>query len=605
MSKKKKIIISAICVGVILIGIILTIVLVNLKRFSTYTESKISYNNHTTMKTAGYGTKYHTNNSAMYQNGTQIILDNTNKYGLYSWKSDEVLVAAEYDEITCVKGKTMGNKSYFQLKDNDRPNQIKLADERGNLLNSVTYDETEAKTFTHIMTKSVKVKESWGKLKASANRGFEKKSVFVTSFVFDSEFKGEGYHYEVWRLTTTDGHTYRNIYDMNEGRELIQTIGIKAGLEFSTGDLAPIVLQNGDLRFISMSITTTEDGYKSFTYSIYDEDYNLKNTAVINANKVDSAIVDAVPVGDNLLIQTREIATEKKYNFTETTTDGIKYYNYTTYKLSLKTGKLSENKINYIINSEATSPYTVMNNNTTILDVTKIKDKKAGDTTFIVINNRFQTKEIGYAVDEITEINKDRFMAVADNGVYGTSYALIDDNYNLVHNFGNIDSYFTTNDSIIINRNDTTYICDLDGLVVKVYEDDEVINIYDDTYYMVKETSVVEGKTKTEYYLERLSLREDKPIYSKVDTETAYISGDRTYEKVVLTYNENFSLVTKITKIADTNYKYEFFNFDGKLLLTVELVADTAKVVSLYDSSAVGDDYVIVSFDGKSFVLDR
>ena len=196
-------------------------------------------------------------------------------------------------------------------------------------------------------------------------------------------------------------------------------------------------------------------------------------------------------------------------------------------------------------------------------------------------------------------------MAVADNGPLGMSYNLIDNNYNLVCKLGDIDDYFTTKDSLIIEKDDTTYVCNLDGLIVKTYEEDEVINIYNENYYMVKVNSVVEGKNKTEYYLERLSQRETNPIYSKVDTETAYISGDKTYDKVVLTYNENFSVVTKITKKADTNFTYEIYNFDGEKLFTMEMVSDTAKTISLYDSTSVGEDYVIVSFDGKGFVLDR
>lgn len=605
MSKKKKIIISSICIGIILIGIVLSVVLVNIKKYSTYTESKISYNNHSKMTASGFGTAYHTNNSNMYENGTQIILDNTNKYGLYSWKTDDILIAAEYDEITCVKNTTKANKSYFQLiNNNNRPNQIKLVDEKGELVNAITYDETEAKTFTTIKSKSVKVKERWGNLKATVNRAEDKK-VYIDSFTFDSEYKGEDYHYEIWSLTTEDGHTYRNIYDMTDGRELVQTIGAKIGLDFDTGLLDLYVLNNGDIRFVSMKLNTTQDGLKSVTYDIYDEDYELINSSVLNANKFDNDSSIVALVGDNLLIQTKEMATEKKYDFTETTGSEIKYFNYTTYKLSMKTGKLSENKINYIINTDATNPYAVINGNTTVLDVTRIKDKQATDTTFIVINNRFQTKEIGYAVDSITEINEDRYMAVADNGLLGMSYNLIDNNYNLVCKLGDIDDYFTTKDSLIIEKDDTTYVCNLDGLIVKTYEEDEVINIYNENYYMVKVNSVVEGKNKTEYYLERLSQRETNPIYSKVDTETAYISGDKTYDKVVLTYNENFSVVTKITKKADTNFTYEIYNFDGEKLFTMEMVSDTAKTISLYDSTSVGEDYVIVSFDGKGFVLDR
>lgn len=557
------------------------------------------------MSAAGFGTAYHTNNSNMYENGTQIILDNTNKYGLYSWKTDEILVAAEYDEITCVKSSTKGNKSYFQLIDNDRPNQIKLVDEKGALLPTITYDETEAKTFTTIKAKTIKVKESWGNLKASVSSRPEDKQEYITSYVFDSEYKGEDYHYEVWKVTTEDGHVYRNIYDMTEDRKLIQTIGTKEGKTLDAEDLSLVVLDNGDIRFLSVTSNLSKDGIKSVSYNVYDEEFDLINSAVINGNKIENVDSTAVPVGDNLLIQTKEIATENKYDFTEITANEIKYYNYTTYKLSMKTGKLTENKINYIINADATSPYAVINGNTTVMDVRRIKDKKADDTTFIVINNRFQTKEIGFAIDSITEINEDRYLAVADNGAYGMSYNLIDNNYNLVCKLGDIDDYFTTSNSLIVNKDDTTFICDLDGLIVRTYENNEVINIYNENYYMVKVSSIVEGKNKVEYFLENLSQRESNPIYSKVDTETAYISGDRTYEKVVLTYNENFSLVTKITKIADTNFKYEIYNFDGQLLLTVEMVADTAKNITIYDSTAVGEDYVVVSFDGKGFVLDR
>ncbi|MBE5738812.1 MAG: hypothetical protein E7354_03715 [Clostridiales bacterium] len=605
MSKKKKIIISAICVSVILIGIILTVILVNLKRFSPYTKNEVSYNRHTTMTASGYGTSYHTTNSAMYQNGTQVIQDNLGKYGLYSWKTNEVLIACEYDSITCVKHKTESNKSYFQLVDNDRPNQLKLVDETGALVTSLTYDATEAKTFTHIMKKNVKVKESWGNYEASTSKRSEEEKVYISSYTFQSEYIGEDYHYELWRVTTTDGETFSNIYDMKEDRKLIQTMGVEAGMPYELNNPMLLVLSNGDIRFFNVKTTTSNDEIKSYTYSIYDVNYNLKNETTINASTIKNATASGILVGDNMLIQTKEASTEKDFDFSETTVDGVHYYNYTTYKINLKSGKLSHIKLDYLINEESTKKATVLNQNTTILDVTEIEDKRLGNTTFIAINNRFQIKEIGFAIDKITKVTDDRYIAEADNGTYGNDYNLIDDNYNLICNLGDIDSYFTTNESIIVEDNSKTYILDMDGLVVKTYDSSDIINIYNDTYYMVKVTSVDDGRTKTEYYLERLSERQSTPIYSKVDTEPAYISGKDTYAKVELLYNESFSLVIKVTKVAEANYKYDFYNYDGDLLLTVSMVADTAKTVTQYDSTSIGDDYVVVSFDGKGFVLDR
>ena len=114
MTKKKKIIISAICVGVLLIGIILGIVLANIKRFSIRHQKEFDFNNHTFMTEITWDAKY-TVSGTTYNNGTRVTRTSDNKYGIFSLTENKMLVDVKYKNITPIHSDSDTKKSYFKL----------------------------------------------------------------------------------------------------------------------------------------------------------------------------------------------------------------------------------------------------------------------------------------------------------------------------------------------------------------------------------------------------------------------------------------------------------------------------------------------------------
>ena len=91
MSKKKKIIISAVCVSVLLIGLIVGIILANIKRFNIQHQDEFEFNNHTQIIEINRDDKYisveklyNGNPQTYFNGGTQIVKDESN-HGIFSY----------------------------------------------------------------------------------------------------------------------------------------------------------------------------------------------------------------------------------------------------------------------------------------------------------------------------------------------------------------------------------------------------------------------------------------------------------------------------------------------------------------------------------------
>lgn len=607
MSKKKKILVASICAIVLALGAILTVVLINIKRFSTYTTSVINYNNHTQMTSAGYGSTYHANTDArLYENGTQIIEDNENKLGLYSYIEKRTLIEPSYDSVEAIEVAESYGKSYFLLKNNDQPNNLKIVDERGENLGLTAYDTNNQKSYTYIKTKSVVTNEKKGKISTKEGK-FENKKIYISSVSFEGRYTGEKYSYETWKFETEDGDEFTNIYDTNNDRQLVQTMGVKTGNSFGQTNLTLYVLENGDIRFLEITQDFNDTQYKTTSFAIYDQNYQLKGRNLIDLNKVNTI----VSVGDKILIQLKEFGSEDDYTYKTSSSAGMEYYKLTTYTIDFKTGKQKTRNFNYVLNSDE-DKHSVLNQNTSILDVQKIKDKKLSDNTYLLINNRLQTREIDYSIKTFSKIADNRFIAKTTNTV-NNNYVLINDKFELICNFNDISSYFTTNESVVLTSGQKAYVCDLDGLVLKTYDKDDIINIHHKTYYMIKEESIEGGKVKTEYYLERLGVRANTPISSHIGGEDKYYSNGLAYTEVKLIYSlsgkEVVSLVMTINKVSETNYTYQIFNFDGDLLLSINSIPNGNKTLQLKNSSSgnytYSNNYVLVTLDGVEYLLDR
>lgn len=600
MSKKKKIIISSICAGVILLGTILTIILLNIKRFSSYTDSVITYNDHTYMTKVGTSA-YHSNIDAkIYENATQIIEDNSNKAGLYSYKQGKILIEPRYDSIEAIEEKTDGGNTYFLLKDNNRPNEIKIVDEYGEDIKVTAYNKNSDKAYTYTKERNIIYKEKNGKITTKTG-DFKKKKTYISSASLDSEYTGENYHYEVWKFETEDGEEFKNIYDLNKDRELVQSIGIDTGLSIDQSNLRLTILENGDIRFVGEIFEYNGSELKSASLVVYDQNYELKGKAKIQVNQGN---LTSTLVGDKLLLQLKEYGSESDYTYRVSGNEGIEYYKLTTHTFDLKNGKLKTKKFNYILNVDS-SKHSILNQNTTILDVQKIKDKQVVDTTtYLLINNRLQTKEIDYTIESLTKISEDRFIAKTTS-IAQNNYVLINNKFELICEFRGIDSYFTTSESVIVTRDQKSYVCNLDGLILKTYDKSDIIDIHHETYYMIKEESVVGGKNKTEYYLERLGKRNSSPISSHTAGDAMYHSNGKDYTEVKLIYeNEALSLVILVSQISSDNFTYKVCNFDGKILQTI-LDMPTPNKTFATPLLGYSDDYVMATFDGVKYILDR
>lgn len=605
MSKKKKIIILSIVAFVLLAGAVTTLVLVFVKRFSNYTNLQIDYNTHSEMVSTSYGTTYREHSAVTYSNGTQIIKSTSNKFGIYSWKDGEVIVTPEYSNIYVAYEGEEGNKTYFRLVDDQNPSKLTLVDENGEYLDELKFDTEKKNTYTKIKTKSVEVESQKNGSVKTKSGDTKEEQVYIKSYALHKEYIGENYHYELWKLTTTDDRVYTNIFDLLDDRSLVQTIGANDGLDFDITELDLYVLANGDIGFLEITPQTIEASTKTVTFAVYDEDYNLKKESSLNANIINNLVTAPVRAGDNLLLQSLEESSEDDYNYRTTSSGTTIYYKYKTYKLNLKKGSLKEINFDYLLSIDPLL-HSTLNSNTSVLDVTKIKDKKADYSTYLLINNRLQTREIEYGIESIVRISDKRLIAKSHLG----DFNLIDNKFNQICNLGTIDSYFTTNESIIITKGDTSYVCDLDGLTIKTYDNSEIVNIKDEKYYMIKVLLEEDGKVKTEYYLERLSKRNSTPIYSHIEGEDAYYSDGKRYDGLDIsnldsTNRNSFTLVTKITKVDNYNYTYEICTITGEVLLTKTGLSDIAYKPSLPHSTMIGDDYVVVAFAGKYYTLDR
>lgn len=605
MSKKKKIIISSIVAFVLLAGLVTTLVLVLLKHYSTYSNLQIDYNTHTQMILTDYNTTYTAKSSITYSGGTQIIKDHSGKFGIYSWKDGRVVVNPTYSDIYVAYEASAGNKTYFRLLTTTTPSKMTLVDENGKSIDALCYDQEKKSTYVKIKTKCVELKNGKnGDIKATSG-DTKTAEVYIKSFSLYKEYVGENFHYEMWKLSTTDDRVYINIYDISNDRELVQTIGANDGLDFDTNSLSLFILDSGEIGFWRTSPDTIDENTKAVNFCVYDKDYNLKKESTLDGKTLNNLVTSPIRVGNHLLIQSKADASDDDYNYATFESGVKKYYKYETYKLNLKNGNLKKINFDYLLNSSVDT-HTVLNNNTSVLDTTKIKDKKADYSTYLLVNNRFQTSEIDYGIESIVRISEKRLITKSISG----NYNLIDNKFNKICNLGILDSYFTTTESVVGTKDNLTYVFDLNGLTLKTYDNNEIINIKDKKYYMVKVLSEVDGKVKTEYFLERLSKRNPLPIYSHIEGENLYYSNGKKYDGLDISNlnplnKNNFTLITKITKVDTYVYTYEICNIDGDTLLTKTYLSDDAKRLSIEHSSMVGDDYVVVAFDGKKYTLNR
>ena len=616
LTKKNKIILSSVIVGVILLGVILTIILVNIKRFSLKPTDEINFNSHTQLveihlgaETSAVGT--------VYNNGAQVIKNNsTLKQGIFSYKQNKKIVDTIYDNVTVINTGGSYSKTYFKLK-NSGSASFEIVDENGikvDFLNSV---ETrleggvfEIKPVANIKAKTINLSERNQKIKTKINNKYHDKTIVVKSIAFDQSYSDfDGYYndnldgYETWKITDENDVTYTNLYKIKDGKHvLIQTLDNQLGVTVDSKQFMLEFLNDGTPIFINIREIKFESQTQGYEYDIYDINFNLKGTAKIEASLIDDG--KQFRIGNSIFIQEIKPATEDKYDFSSINSvlGTTSYYTIDTYKFSLKNGSFDKVNFDFVINNVSAN----FNVDTVLLSVTNIKAKKLDATSIKLVNERLQTKQINYEFNEILKVNNDRYITSTD----GTrNFNLIDKNYNLICPLNNFNNVFATNDSIIVQDSNSTYICNQNGIVIDKMANENFVYLNDYKYYIRKETSTNYGTTTTQYYLEQLGLTQEEPIITKTSSGDKFKGTE--YQSVNLytispssiTDNSNIkaTIVVCIQKINDTNYTYKIYNIGGDLLGSFADAYNGHTPNHFYSN----DDFVVLSIGTHVFMLNR
>lgn len=616
LTKKNKIILSSVIVGVILLGVILTIILVNIKRFSLKPTDEINFNSHTQLveinfdaETSAVGT--------VYNNGAQVIKNNsTLKQGIFSYKQNKKIVDTIYDNITVINTGGSYSKTYFKLK-NSGSTSFEIVDENGikvDFLNSV---ETrleggvfEIKPVANIKAKAINLSERNQKIKTKINNKYHDKTIVVKSIDFDESYSDyDGYYndnldgYETWKITDENDVTYTNLYKIKDGKHvLIQTLDNQLGVTVDSKQFMLEFLNDGTPIFINIREIKFESQTQGYEYDIYDINFNLKGTAKIETSLIDDG--KQFRIGNSIFIQEIKPATEDKYDFSSINSvlGTTSYYTIDTYKFSLKNGSFDKVNFDFVINNVSAN----FNVDTVLLSVTNIKAKKLDATNIKLVNERLQTKQINYEFNEILKVNNDRYITSTD----GTrNFNLIDKNYNLICPLNNFNNVFATNDSIIVQDSNSTYICNQNGIVIDKMANENFVYLNDYKYYIRKESSTNYGTTTTQYYLEQLGLTQEEPIITKTSSGDKFKGTE--YQSVNLytispssiTDNSNIkaTIVVCIQKINDTNYTYKIYNIGGDLLGSFANAYNGHTPNHFYSN----DDFVVLSIGTHVFMLNR
>lgn len=616
LTKKNKIILSSVIVGVILLGVILTIILVNIKRFSLKPTDEINFNSHTQLVeinfdagTSAVGT--------VYNNGAQVIKNNsTLKQGIFSYKQNKKIVDTIYDNITVINTGGSYSKTYFKLK-NSGSTSFEIVDENGTKVDFLNSVETrleggvfEIKPVANIKAKTIDLSERNQKIKTKINNKYHDKTIVVKSITFDESYSDyDGYYndnldgYETWKITDENNVTYTNLYKIKDGKHvLIQTLDNQLGVTVDSKQFMLEFLNDGTPIFINIREIKFESQTQGYEYDIYDINFNLKGTAKIETSLIDDG--KQFRIGNSIFIQEIKPATEDNYDFSSINSvlGTTSYYTIDTYKFSLKNGSFDKVNFDFVINNVSAN----FNVDTVLLSVTNIKAKKLDATNIKLVNERLQTKQINYEFNEILKVNNDRYITSTD----GTrNFNLIDKNYNLICSLNNFNNVFATNDSIIVQDSNSTYICNQNGIVIDKMANESFVYLRDFRYYIRKESSTTYGITTTNYYLEQLGLSQEEPIIIKTSSGDKFKGTE--YQSVNLytispssiTDNSNIkaTIVVCVQKNSDTNFTYKIYNISGDLLGSFNEAYNGHTPNHFYSN----DEFVVLSIGTHVFMLNR
>lgn len=609
MSKKKKIIISSVTCGIVLIGIILTIILVNIKRFDMKAQDKFDFNNHQNMTVISRDTSYiytgdngsSVDTSKYYAKGTEIIKkesgSSTIKMGLYSYLKNKNIIDPIYDDVSVIFSNREANRSYFKLNtESTTEYEVKIVNQDGKGLSFLTFDKEKKETRSEIKARTIDLKEKNNSVKANVNKKYHNETIVVTSATIGSNdyyFSDGEYDYEIWELTTNDGLTYKNLYRIvDDKHELVQTLNNDLGVSLESQDLQLEFLTDGTPIFINIREIQYKSETQSIEYEIYDINFNLIGKSQINYNIYEKTH-KGFRIGNYLIFQARIEANEDKYDYFVTSNFNTYYYSLKTFKLNLKNANITEVKFDYYIQDYNDN----FNTNTALIFARAIKNKQLSTYENLLINDKMQIKAIDYYFDTIVKISDNRYLTSAND----SNFNLVDKYYNLITNLESFDTVYATENALIVKDSNQTYICNYDGIVLKKIANDNFIYLNDSHYYFVTQTRKEDDGTYTDYYIEELGLTEEKPFFT-TKTPTGYKFNGTEVDNIILVADDFATLIFVVNQDDYGTYTYTVYNTSGTNLGTITSVT-TSNYTPTYMYS--DSNNVILKVDTKYIVLDR
>ena len=626
MTKKGKIAIIFTLVVCLLLGVVAGIIVANIKIYDMkYKETKFNNNtSFTKIEQDGTNFRLSTNTSDYHSNGTSIVQNNSGLFGVYSVKSNELIIDTLFTNITPIQLNNNNSKTLFKCT--DEKGLINIFDDSGKNTNLTSIKEE--KTYSKKTSKQIEHKENKNKVRVTIDSDFETIDVEIKNITFtsideynktksnstqwDNLLSQDNQNFEIWTITTKDNVTFTNLYEIDDNeRKLVQTLDLSEGITLDKQDLSIYITNKNKPLFYSIKRTNFGGNLVSVELNVLDKNFNKKGSCEIHVDIITQAR-SAFRVGNNIYFQVIKTSNEDNYDYYIQNTekpDSISYHQYETWKLDLTNANLSKVNFEYII-----SKTIFTNGSIAELLVATIDDGKLSTAKTLIVNEKLQSKEIDYLFSNITKLTSSRFLATYENTYEESDTTItkkvayiIDKSYKIVTTIGEYVNIFTTSDSIIVsNSNNTAYVCNIDGVIIRKYHSNDVININHERYYLVKENAKDENNNEIiNYYLEQCGLRHETPILtSNVPTENNdpifKTFGD--YSAISLYNTENYSLIVKIIEEKASTFTYEIYNIENTLIAKVTSLTSANFAIDYVYSE---DNFSIVSIDSNLYIVNK
>lgn len=591
MTKKKKIIIgvASIILAATLITTALLVILSSRIKVTAYDDA--NYTSHKNAITVYLDNQYKkTFANSVYQNGTELIQNNNNKYGLYSNISSDIVVPTKFDRYAILNSNSDTNKSYFKFYNSGKDDDgFVIYDEHGKkVFNTATNNNYHFVEKIQIKSKTIDIDDDYEVEDIT-------KDIIVKDIQFSTTHFLEGkYHYESWVITDKDGVEYTNLYSIDgHKRELVQTIGDNIGTQIDNNEnLAENIhfLKNGTPFYITQTEKTISTSNKVLEIKIYNDELELENKISLENNNPSIKF----RIGNYYYIQYTSEGSEEDYDFLITEMGETAYFKLTTHKINLKNGKHSEIStkllVSQTINTSGKLNASTVNIEQTLLNVYKIENKEISNPTLILANEQLKYKEMTYNFNNITKISKNRFLTKQNN----SNYMIINKNYEVIADLSAYKDVFTTKDCVIASDNDNTYICNHDGVVIKRYSIGSVLNVNHSDYYIVLEE---DSENNTLNYIRANNGQEFDTVLTLSNSGSDTIKEELSFTNVNTFIDKGYAYMLA-TQNNGSNSTYSIFNFEGTLLTSFEMA--TQMVTPLH---FVMDDTVIIKIADNTILL--